>query len=85
MKLRDFVEALRQTVEAGGIDGGIFVQTGSRSHEEFMESDDVDAPSLDSVATFEEEQYLTRNKGLVIRLTNGDEFQVSVVKSSDSQ
>ena len=33
------------------------------------------------VGTYEEEGILTRNKGLVVRFKNGDEFQICIVQS----
>ena len=36
---------------------------------------------IESFSTFEEAGVMTRNKGLVIRLTNGREYQVSIVRS----
>lgn len=82
MKLIDFVESLKQTIESTGIDTGVFV-SGSRSHEEDEdENDDTNLPEFDGVNTFEDEGLLTRNKGLVVHLSNGDEFQITVVKSN---
>ena len=44
----------------------------------FLESDEL---VIDRVATFEDRCLLTRNRGLVIRLDNGAEFQVTIVQS----
>jgi hypothetical protein len=34
------------------------------------------------VSTFEEAGVMTMNRGLVVRLTNGAEFQVTIVRSA---
>ena len=34
------------------------------------------------IRTFEQASLLTRNRGLVVRLRNGDEFQVTIVQSA---
>ena len=82
MRLNDFVESLRQTIESAGIDGGVFsTGTGGHYREDDDEDDDETAPELDGVNTFEDEGLLTRNKGLVVHMSNGDEFQITIVKS----
>lgn len=40
-----------------------------------------DAEEIRSVTTFESAQLLTRNAGIVLRMQNGSEFQVSIVQS----
>lgn len=44
-------------------------------------SEDGLAYPIDIVKTFEETGLLTSNEGVVVRLTNGEEFQVTVVQS----
>lgn len=80
MRLSDFVESLRQTIESAGIDGGVFESRSTR-YDSDNEDDDIDTPEFDGVNTFEDEGLLTRNKGLVVHLSNGDEFQITVMKS----
>ena len=41
----------------------------------------LDAPGVESVSTFREAGVLTRNEGLVLRMEDGTEFQVTVVQS----
>ena len=48
----------------------------SRIADLFHETSDVS-----DVRTFEESGIMTRNKGLVIRLDDGSEFQLTIVKS----
>jgi hypothetical protein len=36
---------------------------------------------IDSAATFADEGVMTLNKGLVVRLSDGSEFQLSIVRS----
>jgi len=38
-----------------------------------------------SASTFEEEMILTRNRGLVIHLKDGQEFQLTIVKSREAR
>jgi hypothetical protein len=40
-----------------------------------------EADNVRRIETFEEAGVLTRNAGLVIRMTDGSEFQVTVVRS----
>jgi len=80
MRLSDFVESLRQTIESAGIDCGIFESRPTR-YDSDNEDDDIDTPEFDGVNTFADEGLMTRNKGLVVHLSNGDEFQITVVKS----
>ena len=44
-------------------------------------AEDEDWMLAKSVNTFENEGILTHNKGLVVRLNNGSEFQITIVKS----
>jgi len=37
--------------------------------------------NIEDIRTFQEAGLLTTNEGLVIRLDNGDEFQITVIKS----
>lgn len=39
-------------------------------------------PAIQEVSTFEEAMVLTRNAGLVVRLANGQEFQITIVQSA---
>ena len=41
--------------------------------------------SLENVSTFEESGILTTNKGLVIRLADGSEYQLTIVKSKNAR
>ncbi len=41
-----------------------------------------DANYLRDVVTYDEAGVLTRNKGLVVRLETGDEFQITIVQSA---
>jgi len=40
---------------------------------------------IESVLSFKDVGLLTTNKGLIVRLSNGDEFQLTVVQSEYSQ
>jgi hypothetical protein len=46
-----------------------------------VETEDGDEMAVQSVSTFDDAGLLTRNKGLVIRLEDGSEFQVTIVQS----
>jgi hypothetical protein len=41
----------------------------------------VEAKGVENVATFEQAGVLTRNKGLVVRMNDGSEFQITIVQS----
>ncbi len=47
--------------------------------------DEIEVPEelagLDWVATFYEQEVLTNNAGLVIRMEDGNEFQITIVRS----
>lgn len=45
------------------------------------EDDHIVIQDLDQVGTFEEKGVLTNNKGIVLRLQDGREFQISIVQS----
>lgn len=45
------------------------------------EDDDFNLPDLDWVSTFAENGVLTTDKGLVIRLNDGREYQITIVQS----
>jgi len=45
------------------------------------EDDDQSEVWIDSAATFADGGVLTLNKGLVVRLSDGSEFQLSIVRS----
>jgi len=45
------------------------------------ESEWVELGAVESIRSFEESGVLTDNKGLVITLTDGSEFQLTIVKS----
>ena len=45
------------------------------------ENEEYDESIVKNIKTFEETMVLTSNKGLVIKLKDGSEFQVTVVKS----
>ena len=47
--------------------------------------EEVAGPEVSSVDTFENAGILTRNRGLVIRLRNGAEFQVTIVQSQEAE
>lgn len=38
-------------------------------------------PELASIHTFEQEGLLTRNRGLIVNMPDGSQFQVTIVKS----
>jgi hypothetical protein len=81
MRLTDFVESLRQTIESAGIDGGV-TSSGNFPHDDDEDEDETDDEiNMDGVNTFEDEGLMTRNKGLVVHMSNGDEFQITIVKS----
>jgi len=42
----------------------------------------AEIPAVSGVSTFQEAGVLTRNKGLVVRLQNGAEFQITIVQSA---
>jgi len=41
----------------------------------------ADDEFVDSIGSFEDEGIVTKNEGLVLRLTDGTEYQITVVKS----
>jgi hypothetical protein len=43
-----------------------------------------DGPEVSQVDTFENAGILTRNRGLVVRLRNGAEFQLCIVQSQEA-
>jgi hypothetical protein len=45
------------------------------------EEDDYDLERNIRILTYEEAGVMTRNKGLVLRTPDGDEFQITIVKS----
>ena len=45
-------------------------------------NDDVTAPEVQRVRTFEEAGILTNNRGLVIHTTDGCEYQISIIRSA---
>ncbi len=61
-----FQDALRETLE--------FQEIGKPD-------EDGNAVGVDQIRTFEDSGVLTDNKGLTISLTNGSEFQVTIVRS----
>jgi hypothetical protein len=44
-------------------------------------SDEEEIKAIQGIRTFEEAMVLTNNKGLVITMVDGTEFQVSVIRS----
>lgn len=52
------------------------------SVDEDVQSDfEAEALHRAGIRTYEERGVMTYNKGLVVRLTNGDEFQITIVQS----
>lgn len=49
--------------------------------EEFLTGLLYEDENIKSISTFDEAGLLTRNKGLVVRFENGDEFQLTIVQS----
>lgn len=49
---------------------------------EYLDNDYGDDVALDRVSTFREHGLLTSDDGLVVRLADGSEFQVTVVRSA---
>lgn len=49
--------------------------------EEFLTGLLYEDENIKSISTFGEAGLLTRNKGLVVRFENGDEFQLTIVQS----
>lgn len=45
----------------------------------------VDGPEVRSAHTFESVGMLTRDRGLVVRLRNGTEFQITIVQSGEAE
>ena len=52
-----------------------------RMFEEFMQEILADQDQIRSIMTFEEAGMLTNDKGLVVRTSDGSEFQITIVKS----
>lgn len=52
--------------------------------EPFDDLDDPDDP-VKSVHTFEDEMVLTSNRGLVLKLNDGSEYQITIVQSRRPQ
>lgn len=52
--------------------------------ESLVDMDDEDhGVFVDRVSTFDDGGLLTRNAGVVLKLSNGDEFQLTIVQSRD--
>jgi len=49
--------------------------------EDFMQELLADQDEIRSILTFDEAGMLTRNKGLVVRTSDGSEFQITIVQS----
>lgn len=49
----------------------------------FGNHDDWDGKPIDLVRSFSDEGVLTYNKGLIVRMEDGTEFQITIVKSRD--
>jgi hypothetical protein len=58
------------------------LSTDTAADENDAEADDGESEVwIDSAATFADDGVLTLNKGLVVRLSDGSEFQLSIVRS----
>jgi len=66
MDEHEIADALREVLEAA---------------EEITDEGLADLPDVARVDTFEDAGVLTRNVGLVLRLEDGSEFQITVVRS----
>ena len=49
--------------------------------EEFMQETLADRDEIRSILTFDEAGMLTNDKGLVVRASDGSEFQITIVQS----
>ena len=49
--------------------------------ETYLDLDDDNPSPIDNITTFNHAGILTMNEGLVIRLTSGEEFQLTIVRS----
>lgn len=47
----------------------------------WVNQDEYELDTVESITTFEDAMLLTGNKGLVIKCQDGSEFQVTIVKS----
>lgn len=47
----------------------------------WVNQDEYELGTVESITTFEDAMLLTGNKGLVIKCQDGSEFQVTIVKS----
>lgn len=54
---------------------------GEQAYEGFAEFSGDDDLRPDSIRTFEDAGVLTTDRGLVLRLSNGQEFQITIVQS----
>jgi hypothetical protein len=52
-----------------------------RMFEEFLQELLADQDEIRSIMTFEEAGMLTKDKGLLARTRDGDEFQITIVQS----
>lgn len=75
---RDMEQSLHELLnELAVMDEVDATEAGVREVQEYLEGARID--------TFEEAGVLTRNKGLVVRLKDGTEFQLTVVKSRSGE
>lgn len=72
------VEALLKTLLEQSVDETTWGEACEVAEIPFDE--DLENP-VDAVHTFEEQMVLTGNRGLVVRLHDGSEFQVTIVRS----
>jgi hypothetical protein len=50
--------------------------------QDFLEDVLLDSDEVDGIGTFRDEGVMTRNKGLVVKMSDGTEFQLTIVKSN---
>ena len=67
MDEREFEHALMATISEASVD--------------YKSDEALDIEQVRRVQTFEEAGILTRNRGLVVTMTDGTEFQITVVQS----
>jgi hypothetical protein len=73
-----FVSTIIRKTKMNEEDFGLFL---SDVLETYLDLDDDNPSPIDNISTFNHAGILTMNEGLVIRLTSGEEFQLTIVRS----
>ena len=78
--LTEFVDTLQNMFEV--IQDVQLEQDGPETDVNEFDIDDLEMDKIKRVSNFEDIGLLTRNKGLVLKLENGDEYHLTIVKAN---